>query len=125
MTVMSAAYMRQYRAALRAIREADGGLLPFQRRFVEAVCRQTSPPDIAVLSVPRGNGKSWLCGQLVARALTPGDPLFEPAVENVLVAASRPASGDCVGLRAGCTRGGGRVPMVEGYRDRTLRVGRG
>ena len=36
MTVMSAAYMRQYRAG-RAIREADGGLLPFQRRFVEAV----------------------------------------------------------------------------------------
>ena len=31
-----------------------------------------------------------MCGQLVARALTPGDPLFEPAVENVLVAASRP-----------------------------------
>ena len=88
MPVMSAAYMRQYRA-LRAIREADGGLLPFQRRFVEAVCRQTKPPDIAVLSVPRGNGKSWLCGQLVARALTPGDPLFEPAVENVLVSASR------------------------------------
>ena len=88
MPVMSAAYMRQWRA-LRAIREADGGLLPFQRRFVEAVCRQTSPPDIAVLSVPRGNGKSWLCGQLVARALTPGDPLFEPAVENVLVSASR------------------------------------
>ena len=89
MPVMSAAYMRQYRA-LRAIREADGGLLPFQRRFVEAVCRQTSPPDIAALSVPRGNGKSWLCGAMVARALTPGDPLFEPAVENVLVAASRP-----------------------------------
>ena len=45
MPVMTAAYMRQYRA-LRAIREADGGLLPFQRRFVEAVCRQTSPPPI-------------------------------------------------------------------------------
>ena len=92
MPVMSAAYMRQYRAG-RAIREADGGLLPFQRRFVEAVCRQTSPPDIAVLSLPRANGKSWLCGQLVARALTPGDPLFEPAVENVLVAASRQQAG--------------------------------
>ena len=88
MPVMSAAYMRQYRA-LRAIREADGGLLPFQRRFVEAVCREHRPPDIAALSLPRGNGKSWLCGQMVARSLTPGDPLHEDAVENVLVAASR------------------------------------
>ena len=88
MAVMSAAYMREYRA-LRAIREADGGLLPFQRRFVEAVCRQDKPPELAALSVPRGNGKSWLCGGLVARSLTPGDPLFEPDVENILVSASR------------------------------------
>ena len=89
MTVMSAAYMRQYRGRCGAIREADGGLLPFQRRFVEAVCRQTSPPELAVLSVPRAQGKSWLCGGLVARSLTQGDPLFEPDVENILVSASR------------------------------------
>ena len=30
---------------------------------------------------------------MVARSLTPGDHLFEPAVENVLVAASRPQAG--------------------------------
>ena len=34
-------------------------------------------------------GKSWLAGLLVARSLTPGDPLHEDGVENVLVAASR------------------------------------
>ena len=60
MPVMSAAYMRQYRA-LRAIREADGGLLPFQRRFVEAVCRQTSPPDIARSCRSRGGTENRGC----------------------------------------------------------------
>ena len=64
------------------------GLLPFQRAFVAAVCRKEQPPEIAALSCPRGNGKSWLCGGLVARSLTPGDPLFESGVENVLVSAS-------------------------------------
>ena len=66
------------------------GLLPFQAEFVAAVCRKERPVEIAALSVPRGNGKSWLCGNLVARSLTPGDPLHEPAVENVVVASSRP-----------------------------------
>ena len=89
MAVMSAAYMREYRAQ-RSARESDGGLMPFQSAFVSAVCREHRPPDIAALSLPRGNGKSWLCGHMVARSLTPGDPLHEPAVENVLVAASRP-----------------------------------
>ena len=69
------------------------GLLPFQRQFVAAVCRTESPPEIAALSVPRGNGKSWLCGGLVARSLTPGDVLFEPAVENILVSSSRAQAG--------------------------------
>ena len=59
------------------------GLLPFQRAFVEAVCRKEQPPEIAALSVPRGNGKSWLCGGLVARSLTPSDPLFEPSVLRI------------------------------------------
>ena len=83
-----AGYFREYRAK-RAVRDAAGGLLPFQSAFVAAVCRQDNPPDIAALSIPRGNGKSWLCGGLVARSLTPGDPLFEPDVENILVSASR------------------------------------
>ena len=82
-------YMRDWRAR-RAAREALGGLLPFQSDFVSSVCRQNQPPEIAALSVPRGNGKSWLCGKLVARSLTPGDDLFEAEVENILVSASRP-----------------------------------
>ena len=87
MPSMSATYMRDYRAQVAA-RAVDGGLLPFQRQFVGQVTRQDRPPEIAALSVPRGNGKSWLCGGLVARSLTPGDPLFEPGVENILVSAS-------------------------------------
>ena len=61
-------------------------LRAFQRPFVKAV----SDPniDIAALSCPRGNGKSTLTAMLVARSLTPGDELFEPAAENVLTAAS-------------------------------------
>ena len=81
------AYMRAYRA--RQVVERDGdGLLPFQAAFVSAVCRKEQPPAIAALSCPRGNGKSWLCGGMVARSLTPGDPLFEPSVENILVSSS-------------------------------------
>ena len=87
-----AGYFREWRAK-RAVRDAAGGLLPFQSVFVAAVCRQDNPPDIAALSVPRGNGKSWLCGGILARSLTPGDPLFEPDVENILVSASRSQAG--------------------------------
>ena len=36
MGTMSAAYMRTYRARL-AMSKAEGGLLPFQRRFAEAI----------------------------------------------------------------------------------------
>ena len=79
--------MAEYRAR-KAIERDGGGLLPFQSAFVGQVTRQDRPPEIAALSVPRGNGKSWLCGGLVARSLTPGDPLFEPGVENILVSAS-------------------------------------
>ena len=71
-----ASYMRAFRAKRSAIRSA-GGLLPFQAAFVAAVCRKEQPPEIAALSCPRGNGKSWLAAKLVARSLTPGDPLFE------------------------------------------------
>ena len=67
-------------------------LLPFQRAFVEAVIRP-DPPEIAALSCPRGNGKSWLCGQLIARSLIPGDALFEAGVENILVSSSRTQAG--------------------------------
>ena len=82
-----AQYFRDYRAK-RAVILSPGGLMPFQQSYVDALCRVNHPPDVAALSVPRGNGKSWLCGGLVARALTPGDKLHEPGVENILVSSS-------------------------------------
>ena len=88
MSESRAVYFREYRAKRAAIRNA-GGLMPFQSSFVSAICRKDNPVSIAALSTPRGNGKSWLAGVLVARSLTPGDPLHEDGVENILVAASR------------------------------------
>ena len=41
-----------------------------------------------MLSIPRGNGKSCLGGYLLARALTPGDPMHEAGKEYILVASS-------------------------------------
>ena len=64
----------------------DVGLRPFQRRFVTAALRQEV--DTAALSLPRGNGKSWLAAHILTRALTPDDPLFEAGAEYLLCAAS-------------------------------------
>ena len=90
MGTMSAAYMRAYRQRRAAGRaEAKGDLLLFQQDFVDAVERDEDPVDIAILSCPRANGKSWLAGKLIARSLTPGDALHEPSTENILVSASR------------------------------------
>ena len=61
-------------------------LRPFQRRFVKAV--ESGRFDVCALSLPRGNGKSWLAAELCRRALTPGDTLFAPGYESVLLAAS-------------------------------------
>ena len=117
MGTMSAAYMREYREKRAA--ERDGaGLMGFQANFVRAVCRQDNPPDIAALSVPRGNGKSWLCGGILARSLTPGDPLFEPDVENILVSASRNQAGIVLDFtRAALGGDSGRIPLVKGWCD--------
>ena len=58
----------------------------FQQRFVKAA---TAPGiDTAALSLPRGNGKSWLAARIVERVLSPGDTLFRPGTESVLCAAS-------------------------------------
>ena len=64
----------------------DHDLRPFQRRFVAAALR----PDIdtAALSIPRGNGKSWLAAHILTRCLTPDDPLHVPGAEYLLAAAS-------------------------------------
>ena len=61
-------------------------LRPFQREFVR---RALSPKiDTAVLSIPRGNGKTWLAAHLLTRAMTPGDDLHVPGSEYLLCAAS-------------------------------------
>ena len=83
-----AAYMRDYRAK-RAVSLSEGGLLPFQERFCAAINRRNNPPQIAILSTPRAQGKSWLMGKLIGRSLNPADELHESAVQNVLVASSR------------------------------------
>ena len=61
-------------------------LRKFQRQFVRAA---TAPEiDNAVLSLPRGNGKSALAGYLASRILTPTDKLFRPGSESIVVAGS-------------------------------------
>ena len=61
-------------------------LRPFQSEFVAGVLK----PGItrAALSIPRGNGKSWLAGFLAAESLTPGGALWESGSENVLLSGS-------------------------------------
>ena len=44
--------------------------------------------DTAALSLPRGNGKSWLAAHLLTRGLTPGDSLHVPGSEYLLCAGS-------------------------------------
>ena len=61
-------------------------LRPFQQKFIKGAFR--SGVDTAALSIPRGNGKSFLAGHLLARALTPGDPMCQPGKEYLLLAAS-------------------------------------
>ena len=61
-------------------------LREFQREFIAGAT--ADGVDTAVLSTPRGNGKSSLAGHLVTRILTPADPLFVPGSESVLGAAS-------------------------------------
>ena len=59
---------------------------PFQRRFL---ARALAPGiDTAALSIPRGNGKTWLAGHVLTRCLTPGDGLCVEGAEYLLCAAS-------------------------------------
>ena len=61
-------------------------LRPFQRTFIR---HATAPGiDTAALSLPRGNGKSWLAAHLLTRCLRPGDSLHVPRSEYLLCAAS-------------------------------------
>ena len=85
-----AAYMREYRAR-KAVERDAGGMLNYQREFLSAVTRRDNRPELAAVSVGRGNGKTYLCGEMLARALKPSDdPLYVEGAESVLVSASRP-----------------------------------
>ena len=64
----------------------DSDLRPFQWRFLKAAFAPGI--EVAALSLPRGNGKTTLLAYLAARALTPGDALFVPGSQNVLIAGS-------------------------------------
>ena len=61
-------------------------LRPFQRRFLKGALAPGI--DIAAMSIPRGNGKSWLAAHVLQRCLTPGDALFKAGSEYILCAAS-------------------------------------
>ena len=58
----------------------------FQKDFIRHVMDPTI--DTAALSLPRGNGKSFLAGHVLSRCLTPGDRLNKPGAEYILGAAS-------------------------------------
>ena len=58
----------------------------FQAEFIRAACRPDV--DLAALSLPRGNGKSWLAAVVAARVLDPTDDLFRPGSESVVIAPS-------------------------------------
>ena len=61
-------------------------LRPFQTDFID---RAMDPAvRIAVLSTPRGNGKSFLAAHLITRAMIPGDALFQAGKEIVQCAGS-------------------------------------
>ena len=61
-------------------------LLGFQKRWIRAAFKPEV--QIAALSIPRGNGKTALAGQLAALAIRPGSPTFEPGVAVLAVSAS-------------------------------------
>ena len=61
-------------------------LLGFQKRWIRAAF--APEVQIAALSIPRGNGKTALAGQLAALAIRPGSPTFEPGVAVLAVSAS-------------------------------------
>ena len=83
-------YMADYRAR-KSVEREGGGLLPYQREFLSAVTRRDNRPELAAISVARGNGKTFLAGALLAKALKPSDdPLYVEGAESVLVSASRP-----------------------------------
>ena len=61
-------------------------LRPFQRRFLRSALAPGI--DTAALSLPRGNGKTWLASHVLSRCLDPEDELFVVGAEYLLCAGS-------------------------------------
>ena len=61
-------------------------LRPFQKKFIQNALDPGI--DTAALSLPRGNGKSWLAAHLLTRCLTPSDSLHVAGSEYLLCAGS-------------------------------------
>ena len=61
-------------------------LRKFQTDFLSGAMRPGI--DMAALSLPRGNGKSWLAAHLASRVLDPADELFRAGTESVVIAPS-------------------------------------
>ena len=61
-------------------------LRPFQREFIRAV--QSDQFDLCALSVPRGNGNSWISAQILLPYLLPDSKVFDPNKEVGLLAVS-------------------------------------
>ena len=89
----------------------------FQRRFLDAALAPAV--DVACLSIPRGNGKSFLAAHVLTRCLTPGDVLFEAGKEYLMLAASLTQARIVFRFVRGALDG------KKGYRfeDSTLRIG--
>ena len=68
------------------VKKMDFQLRPFQKKFIK---KALAPGiDTACLSIPRGNGKSFLAAHILRLALTPGHALNYPGTEYLLCAAS-------------------------------------
>ena len=61
-------------------------LRPFQRKFLKGAL--APGVSTAAMSMPRGNGKTWLAAHILTRCLTPGDALHVAGAEYLLCAAS-------------------------------------
>ena len=73
-------------AVIRFLERHGQTLAPFQKRYI----RGAFAPGItkAILSGPRGIGKSSIAGELLAGAVDPDGPLFRAGGESVLLASS-------------------------------------
>ena len=92
-------------------------LRPFQKRFVKGAL--APGVDVSALSIPRGNGKSWLAAHLIERGLTPGDSLHVPGAEYVLCATNLETARQCFRfVRAALEPKGGYV-----FTDASNRIG--